>query len=315
MLTNTGCAAGQLLRTRRLAAPRYGDDEFAYRIRYNKLTAPPLWLSDLARPPPLQNSRWQTPSAPILEWIESVSDEELIAEALSSDTPDYVVVHAYIDDRSNNHHQTTRISTGLVSPDTANALVRALQTTADSSDFYICPEGHECEIDEAGFKLTGWLISHDGDSLLDNKDVFRNGIARIEFGPGKSITELFGLEQRIEPDIGWYRIGHETPCFIYETWGNQESEEEQGRHYRSTTESSGYRLLIQKQDLAEFLTKKRRDLILEAEITRREPRKREYSDDQKEPKENEFERLFLFRRDGSIQVAERNFGAWRSSGT
>lgn len=309
------CAAGQLLRTRQLKVSRYSSEELADRIRYSKLTAPPSWLADLVNAPPLQKSRWRAPSAPVSEWIESVSNEDFIEEALPSDTPNYVIVHAYIDDRSSGHHQTTRISTGLVSPDTAHALVRALQTTASSHDFYICPEGHDCEIDEAGFKLTGWLASYDGDSLLDEKDVFRNGIRRIEFGPGKSAVKLLALEQRIEPSIGWYRAGQEAPCVIYETWGYQESETEEERRNGSTTESSGYRLLIRKEDLAEFLTKKKQDLILEVGITRREPRKRGYSNDAEEPKETEFERLLLFRRDGAIQGAERDFGAWRSSGS
>lgn len=306
------CVAGQLLRTHELAPIRYGEDELEQEIGYNKLTVAPIWLSDLARPPPLQDSRWRAPTIPIAEWLESVSDDTFITEAMPSDWPDYVVVHAHIDDMSDSHHQTTRVSTGLVSPDTAHSLVRALQTTVDSSNFYICPEGHDCEIDEVGFKLTGWLASHERDSRLDDKDVFRNGISRIEFGPGKSATELFGLQRRVGRETSWYRVGQETPCFIYEAWGSQRDETEHTRHYGSTTESSGHRLLINRRELTEFLTKKKRDLILEVEITRREPERRGHSDNEESSKENEFERILLFRRDGSIQAAERDLGTWRS---
>ena len=76
--------------------------------------------------------------------------------------------------------------------------------------------------------------------------------------------------------------------------------------------SSGHRLLIRRNDLAEFLKKKKRDLIVEVEITRRERRSHSYSDDPEDSKENEFERILLFRRDGSIQAAERDLGTWRS---
>lgn len=305
------CAAGQLLRTRSLAASRYGDDDFEELTKYNKLTAPPLWLADLAGPPPLHENRWYTPSSDIAEWIEDIPDENFLSEALPCDVSDYVVVNASIDDRSSRHHQTVRISTGLVSPATALALVRALQTVKYSHDFYICPEGHDCEIAEPGFKLTGWLSSQDGDSLLDKKDLFSNGVRRIEFSPGKAILRQLGLEYRIGSGACWFRKDQTTPCFIYETWGYQENEQDRERSYGSIPESSGYRLLVLKRDLSEFLLKKKRDLILEVEITRREPRNPRDSDDEKEPTEHEFERIFLLRRDGSIQAAERDFGSWR----
>lgn len=306
------CAAGQLLRSRPLAARSYGLDELEERIGYNTLTLPPLWLADLAGPVPLQQSRWQTPSD-MAGWIRNVSDDELLAELLASDVADFVVAHAYIDDRSSEHHQTVRVSTGLVSPDTAHALVRALQTTADSSAFYICPEGHDLEIDEPGYQLSGWLVCPQGDTLLDEKDVFRNGASRIDYSPGKSVAKLLGLTRRIESEICWYRPGEQAPSFVYQSWGYQESETDQERRFGPQTESSGYRLLVCKRALAEFLGKKRRDLIAEVEITRRAPRRSGYSDHEEAPKEVEFERILLLRRDGSIQAAERDLGTWRSA--
>ena len=308
------CTAGQLLRSRPLAARDYGRDELEERIGYNTLTLSPLWLADLAGPVPLQPSRWKTP-ANTAGWIKNVSDDELLAELLASDAPGFVVAHAHIDDRSSEHHQTVRVSTGLVSPATAHALVRALQTTADSSAFYICPEGHDLEIDELGFQLSGWLVCPEGDTLLDEKDVFRNGVARIDYCPGKSVTKLLGLTRRIEPEIAWYRSGEQAPSFVYQAWGHQESETDRDHRYGRQTESSGHRLLVCKRALAEFLDKKKRDLIAEVEITRREPRTSGYSDYEEEPKEVEFERILLLRRDGSIQAAERDFGTWRPAGS
>lgn len=308
------CTTGQLLRSRPLAARSYGVDELAERIGYNMLTMPPLWLADLAGPVPLQPGRWQMPTQ-IAEWLKNVSDDEFLAEFMASDAPGFVVANAYIDDRSSEHHQTVRVSTGLVSPETAHALVRALQTTADSSAFYICPEDHELEIDEPGFQLSGWLVSPGGDTLLDEKDVFRNGVGRIDSHPGKSVTKLLGLTRRIASGIGWYRAGQQGPSFVYQAWGQQESEPERDRRYGRQTESSGHRLLVCKRALAEFLDKRKQDLIAEVEITRRESRKSRYSDHEEEPKEVEFERILLLRRDGAIQAAERDLGTWRPAGS
>ena len=309
------CAAGDLLKTAPLAALQYGEDDFHYQLKSGKVTVPPIWLADLATPPPLQDSRWRTPTAPVADWVEATSDDELLAEVLPEDTADYVVVHAHIDDASRSYRQTTRVSSALVSPATAHALVRSLQTTHDSSNFYICPEGDECEIDEVGFKLTGWLASHDGDSRLDDKDVFANGIHRLEFAPGVAVSKTLGLMPRYDHGARWYREGEHRPTFIYEAWGKQGDESDHDAHYGNTTESSGHRLLVRKSDLAEFLRKKKRDLIVESEITRRVPEKDGHTHDPEKPKRVEFERILLFRRDGLVQGAERDFGSWRSLGT
>lgn len=306
------CATGQLLQTCQLAAPRYGEDQLESRLKYNKLTAAPFWLSDLVAPRPLQEARWRRPDAVPTGWLETVSHREFMVEVFASDLPDYIIVNAHIDDQFQHCHQQTRVSTGLASPNTAHALVRALQTVLNSSDFYICPEDHDLEIDESGFKLTGWLSSLEGDTLLDEKDLFRNGVRRIEYGPGKFVTKLLELEQRFQHGIYWVRKGQEIPSFIYEAWGVQENDSRRGHYEDNIVGSSGHRLLIRRNDLAEFLKKKKRDLIVEVEITRRERRSHSYSDDPEDSKENEFERILLFRRDGSIQAAERDLGTWRS---
>ena len=48
---------------------------------------------------------------------------------------------ADIEVTSENRKETVDITTGLVSPETAHALVRALQTAENNMAFYICPEG------------------------------------------------------------------------------------------------------------------------------------------------------------------------------
>jgi len=308
------CTAGQLLSSRPLAARSYGVDQLAERIGYNTLTMPPLWLADLVGPVPLQPSRLQTPTQ-VAEWTKNVSDDELLAELMASDAPGYIVANAYVDDRSSEHHQTVRVLTGLVSPETAHALVRALQTATDNSSFYISPEGHDMEIDETDFQLSGWLVCPGSDTMLDEKDVFRNGVGPVVYGPGKSVTKLLGLARQIAPEIGWCRAGEQVPSFLYQAWGQQESETERERSYGRQTESSGYRLLVCHRALAEFLGKRKRDLIAEVEITRRESRRSGYSDYEEESKKVEFERIFLLRRDGSIQAAERDFGTWRPAGS
>lgn len=306
------CVVGQLLQTHALATLDCDeDDELTQRIQHSKLTVPPIWLADLCSPKPLEKHRWRAPEQPLQAWLNDVSDEAFLAELISGSRPGYIVVDAYIEARARTFHETIRVSTGLVSPGTARALVRALQTIEVSSDYYICPEGHDLEIEESGYTLQGWLQHTERDPGLDDKDTFRNGIRRIEAAPGKLVTAVLGLRRCFSPEAQWLREVGESPSFVYEAWGEYEPDESRERFYNDTVVYTGHRLLARVEDLTEFLNNQERDLIAEVGIERRDRGNQQSSYESEDAQENEFDRLLLLRRDGTIQAAERDLGTWR----
>jgi hypothetical protein len=304
------CTTGSLMRNRPLAIQRWESDSLSHAISESKLTEPPLWLADLLSPRPLHDRRWTLPPADPAQWRMDVDDNDFLAELFPNDLPDFCVVNGAIDERAGVYRQEVSISTCLVSPATAHALVRALQTTKCSSDFYLCPEGHDLEINEASFKLTGWLRSVEGGSRLDRKDVFSNGVSRVNYVPGEDVSNRLGLVRSGADGLSWHRASEPRACFSYETWGDPVREEDQ-QGGTVHTACSGHRLVMRKQDLQEYLSLRKRDLIVEISITRREVSERGYGYEDEDTKRSEVERIFLFRRNGRIQAAERDFGAWR----
>ena len=137
------------------------------------------------------------------------------------DHPGYLVVDAYTDAKWMKFEQTVKVNTGLVSPGTAHALVRALQSYDDPYDFYLCPEGHDREIDDGEFTLKGWLRHHEMDTRLDDADIYRNGVRRIQKEPGAALTAILALEQGSPPRVAWWRTGADQPALIYEGWGKR----------------------------------------------------------------------------------------------
>lgn len=307
------CAAGSLMTSKQLAAVREDDyGTMAYELRQNGLTHPPLWLADIVCPIPQLAACVPTRKADAKSADETVEDCEFLSIMMPSDETDYVAVDCYIEVRKGNVHQTSRISSALVSPGTAHALVRALQTTACSFDYYICPEGHDQEIRQGNYQLIGWLTQLERDTRLDDKDVFRNGISRIEVVPGKKVSRHLGLARSIDRRVTWSRIGASAPSFIYETWGEPETLNRSGYPSEVLRRAFGHRLLCRRDDLSEFLGLQKMDLIVEIEVNRREVRERWASSDQEDSTENEFERVLLLRRSGEIEAAECSLGAWRS---
>lgn len=305
------CTAGTLLQTHRLAPiEEWGEDPFQYRLQRGKLTVPPVWLADLVAPTPLEPRYWREDRAPGLEWLEAVSNEEFLRELRATDYPGYVVVDAYTQAKWLTFEQTAKVNSALVSPETAHALVRALQSYDNPFDFYLCPEGHDLEVDDGEFSLKGWLQDREMDSRFDDADVYRNGIRRIETGPGKALSAALGLAESLTPQVGWWRAGAEQPALIYEEWGEREPEDERHRTFGGTVTSRGRRLLIREEDLRTFLAAQGRDLIVEVEITRRDQPDRSSALDEENPQSSTFDRLLLLRGDGQLQAAECDLGAW-----
>ena len=305
------CAGGEMLTSHRLAQHDWDYGSLDYEIRMDKLTVPPIWLSDLVGIRPLLESFWRSPHRPINEWRNDATDTEILAEIMVADRPGYLVVHQSARTASRNFRQDVTVSTGLVSSETAHALLRALQTTWDDFDYRIPPEGDDLEIDTGDYVLRGWLKNNDSDSRFDRADRFSNGARRIECEPGRAVTDTLGLSRQTDRGARWFRLGHAEPSLIYEAWGHPEVEDNREIYYDDRVRSDGYRLLVRISDLAEFLHSQGLEMILEAGVRRDEKGESSSSYDDKESTEVKFDRLFLFRMDGSIQAAERDLGSWR----
>ena len=209
--------------------------------------------------------------------------------------------------------ETVRIGTGLVSPDTAHALLRALQTSEENHwYFYDLPGGEEVNLPK--YALQHWLAYSDRDRGYDGKDPYRNEIERPQSLPGQAVTDTLRLKKRYGSGcVKWFREGAEKPSFIYEAWGERDLDWEYGsyRYDRGMVMCSGYRLLVREEDMAEFLQTQEQDLITDIFIERHDKRGSERSYDTEDSTSAAFNRLFLFRRSGSLEAAERGFEAWR----
>jgi len=307
------CAAGEILKTHRIAKPEYGDDNAVQElISWKKLSVPGIWLADLVGPRPLERERWR---ARVREpqSDDHISDERFLAELISSSRPGFIVVDAYIQAQWARRREDVSIHSALVSRDTAPALLRALQTVEDSSDYYLCPEDHHLEIHEVDYTLLGWVKHPDGDSGFDEKDVYGNAIGGVQCAPGKRVTERLRLEREFGTGcVRWARRGELEPVFIYEAWG-QRQRDERHSHYGGDGASRGHRLLVRGDQLAAFLSAEPYDLIVEVGVSQRDEEQRPYTYDEEKGQEGTFDRLFLLRADGRIETAERGVGSWHKN--
>jgi hypothetical protein len=305
------CAVGELLKTKAL---RLSDDDewdsFTSRVKREKLSEPPLWSADLICPAPLVQSNFRLDERSASEWILQVEEAHHRGEFLCTDRPDYVVVDAHSERRMKDRIEAISVSSALVTPETAGALVRALQVMEDPWDYKLPEEDENAEFLEPPYCLVGWLKCRGGDIHIDEKDPLRLYASAIRSLPGEKVTLACSLTRDKYGRPLWFRSPTAPPMFIYEVWGDHEQENE--RH-SSGPEVAGRRLLAHKQQLQEFLSKQDFDLIIEVGVTRRERKNREYdSEETTEDAESRFNRLYRLRTDGALEVAEGHIGTWSS---
>ena len=302
------CAVGELLKTRALARPEHGEDGFATWLKRDALSSPPLWLADLRGPKPLYEPLWLDAVADVAQWVNGVADADFLAELGLSDQDGNLVVGSQHRTRPSGLDGTARVESALVSPYTASALVRALQTVEDSWDYRIPSEGDDAQIHAGPYALEGWMMAGEGDTGIDERDPFRHGVRTFERRPGKKVTTALGLKFVFGDPPVWVRRRDGRVALTYEAWADGPDEEDERR---TRSGSSGWRLLMDRQELAAFLAETKMDLCVEVEIVRRKRGYGSYSQrDEEEAEEARFDKVIVLRRDGSIEGAEGRLGTW-----
>ncbi|MDT8332902.1 hypothetical protein RQ831_17745 [Roseomonas gilardii] len=307
------CAAGELLKTVPLVECDPDDwDDLGGRIAREQLSEPPLWSADLLDPTPLHARFRSLGDLSLPEWTEAVSEVDHRIPMLPPERTDYVAVDGHEETTAGDRSHRSRLSSALVDPSTGSSLLRALQTVDDSWDYRLPDEGDsDFEFDDPPLRLLGWLRSPQRDEGIDGHDPYKGYARRLETLPGERVRRACGL---LRDDAGaprWWRAASPVPMFIHETWGEGERDDDGSR-----TRSVGQRLLVHREQLADFLRAEGLDLVIEVEVTRSGRQARRYSSEEETPPpEAKFDRLYRLDASGGLHVAEGRLGTWTGAGT
>lgn len=305
------CAAGELLKTEHLFSS--GADnrhELGDRVSSEKLAEAPVWLADFLVATPLEARNWQPDSETLDDWASMAGEPVHRSAILPSDSPDHVAVSGYSERHSDDRKETISITSALVEPSTSRFLLRALQTTEDPWDYKLPDEGeNHAEIDEAPYRLLGWLRNGDiREGRIDEKDPFRGYASSIGARPGQRVTVACDLTRDTAGRPRWSSPHAKQPMFAYEVWGEPPEDDEK---YVVRFAVAGQRLLVHKEQLLNFLRGQELDLIIEVEVERRGQQARRYADEEGNPTpEGRFIRLYRLDGRGGLEVAEGRLGTW-----
>lgn len=308
------CVVGELLVSRSLVKTEedsYGS--WSYWSLHIGLTQPGQWLSDLRDIKPLVEPLWFSQHVDSAKWLDAIDGDSMLDELGIDDYANELIVASYVTTVEGKTRATLNLSSALVSSETASALIRALQTIGNAWDYKIPDEGDDLEIDFLPFKLKGWLRHNEGDDGLDRSDVLRREVRRISMTPGVDVRKVLSIQSDPNNSMRWIDSSG-VAQFRYIAWCDDMSDEALRRDLGSVR-SDGYRLLASRSTIQKYLKAKDMDLIVEVEVTRRTKDSNDYdTDDSQDPTEAQYDRVFVLRKDGTIEGTEGRIGSWATPG-
>ena len=107
--------------------------------------------------------------------------------------------------------------------------------------------------------------------------------------------------------VSWQTVSGET-AYLLQEWSDTEKVSDE-RH-ANIVGSDGMRLLVSVDELHRVLNKTGFDLIAEVEVTRKKVGRDYERPSQEEAVGQRYDRVFLLRKNGTIEAAEGRIGAW-----
>jgi hypothetical protein len=98
--------------------------------------------------------------------------------------------------------------------------------------------------------------------------------------------------------------------YLYEEWSDRERDETM--KYTSEVISNGSRLWVSADALGQYLLKTGFDLLVEVAVRRGRGHREYQRENSEETTEARYDRVFVLRRDGTIEAAEGPIGTWRT---
>lgn len=303
------CVIGELLTTHPvLKGNENSFDNLDYWLGWLLPTDLPLWLSDNRGPTPLEPRLWNEDPKTDSGWLHNVRRDEFLSEVgICAPLRDgWIVIDGHYTVYFPKREASIRISSALVSPETATALVRALQTVSNPWDFGIPDEDRDLQIDEPPYRLLGWLTHANGDDRFDRGDPLRYEVGRARVKPGRKVTKALGLVPQAGTHRTWVCNQTGESAFIYEAWCDEPPPNDD--YYPQRIRSNGWRLWVNANILQSFLINGSWDLICEVQIERR--LRNGYGWSYEDTKRKTHDKILRLRADGSVEDVKGRVGSW-----
>lgn len=254
--------AGHLVDTVEMATPKDVWYSFEDWVRRHALTRPDgRWISDRRDPLPLGEKDWSDIKEGT-EWRWCVRREDF-DQALYPQNGVLTLFGDWVESHEP-RRERVRITSALVSPETARALLHARQTSRHfEQDTQLPVASGQEDIKISGFNLKGWIVDQDKESGLDSADSWAANLDYPALRPARFVVRMLGLtadpEQR-----EWLSTPGGRPDFTSCCWAEPPAE----RRRDDVEPSAGRRFDARKESLLHLLATTQKSLMVKVSIRR-----------------------------------------------
>jgi hypothetical protein len=293
------CVMGELVETTPVLYDTYEDATCPFRqwLRYELSASDeaPQWLADLRDPTPFSSKFWGV-FPPLETWRRErpSTDYDTALECVGD--PNFMVTNGDVVVSSYDRRESISVDSFLVSPESALALVRAMQSSHSTGDFALPRCDNEHEIVEEGFELRSFLQPQSGDIAFQKHDRLRRETHPCRL---RDATDFASRSGAAIDAAGRQIVSRDGKIIArLQQWSDQVGDEE----YPSNSGSTGRHVLVRTDALFRYLSARGLDLIVEVVISRNVERNYRQKDDEYDLGTT---RLYVFRANGQCEtVAE-----------
>lgn len=255
------------------------------------------WLADSRGALPLERPDWTFEEVKYEEWKTNFKDQDFLNSIkFRIGTEVWLNIKGGWTERHNSKYESYSISTALVSKNTSEALMRALETCSNSHDYKL-PDYQEerVEIDSGIFWLKGFIENLDSSEGIDGLDPYAADLSYPPFSLGEPFITDLGLKS--DDDGKTWCLSNGQVALKCDTWsGNIQG-------YDEEPEQSGMRLSASLSLLKSLCKKNDAVLIIDINISRNitykyRPEDHEYS--------GPSNKIYIFTEDGRLKSTEQN---------
>jgi hypothetical protein len=256
------------------------------------------WVTDLRTQTPYRLDCWGF-FPPIKEWLQQkeLAEFDLVLGLTEKNHAGEIVICGSIELYDSQRHGSLSITSALVNPIRARALLHALQTT-DPNNFQLPVGNRGCgdfEIEEPGFELQSWLKdTRSSDESLDTFDPLRRNV-NFDF---ETFKHDFVNTMKLDSMLGQHKYGSPNgkTAARLEIWSDNLEED-----HISQAFSNGKRWWVSIEIILEYLQLRDRDLIIEVQL-----RHNRLSDQREEGEEYDLGKsiIYILHRDGTLETMD-----------
>ncbi len=282
-------AAGELLATEptyRSSEESWGDNWEDWLRRHDLSRTDGQWLADRIDPRPLDLPDWDA-SLEDTHWPASIRKVDFETRWCNSDR---LTLWGRWTASRGGYKESVEISSALVSPETAPALLRALQAASPITYGLPDMDTDHLLIDVPNFSLRGWVLDRYNDTQIDGKDPWGKGAPVNSLTPGPDIVDCLGLKGDAQGRV-WQIDGQ--PVVWSQAWSLSPDTHGQSEG------TAGSRLVIDRTTFLNFLHHMKMDCLIDVRLRRHTGGDDNYRSDGYDyiPPSA---RVFLLHRDGKV---------------